>query len=68
MRRFFLNRKADVSGVSGTGHVAEGVQFSTGTMVVHWVSPYASTNIYPNAVALEHVHGHEGKTTIEWLD
>jgi hypothetical protein len=39
MRRFVMHRVHDVSGVSGTGLVLEGVLFSTGIVVVHWLTP-----------------------------
>jgi hypothetical protein len=39
MRRFLMERTRDVSGVSGTGVVLEGVQFSTGVVVIHWLTP-----------------------------
>lgn len=39
MRTFTLRREADVSGVSGTGVVLEGTLFSTGMVVVHWLTP-----------------------------
>jgi hypothetical protein len=39
MRRFVMHREQDVSGVSGTGLVLEGVLFSTGVVVVHWLTP-----------------------------
>ena len=39
MRRFSMRRDFDVSGVSGTGTVLEGVVFSTGPVVVHWLTP-----------------------------
>jgi hypothetical protein len=39
MRRFVMHREHDVSGVSGTGLVLEGVLFSTGVVVVHWLTP-----------------------------
>lgn len=39
MRRFVMRREFDVSGVSGTGTVLEGVLFSTGVVVVHWLTP-----------------------------
>lgn len=39
MRRFVMRRQADVSGVSGTGVVLEGVLFSTGVCVIHWLTP-----------------------------
>ena len=39
MRTFTLCRESDVSGVSGTGIVFEGTLFSTGMVVVHWLTP-----------------------------
>ena len=39
MRSFTMERAFDVSGVSGTGIVLEGVQFSTGVVVIHWLTP-----------------------------
>jgi hypothetical protein len=39
MRTFVLRREEDASGVSGTGVVLEGTLFSTGTVVVHWLTP-----------------------------
>jgi hypothetical protein len=71
-RRFHLDRKHDISGVSGTtnenNNIAQGIQFGTGIVVLHWLSPCASTNIYPNIEALRQVHGHEGASTICWDD
>ena len=34
-----MRREFDVSGVSGTGTVVEVVLFSTGVVVVHWLTP-----------------------------
>lgn len=39
MRRFTMSRQQDASGVSGTGFVLEGVVFSTGVVVIHWLTP-----------------------------
>ncbi len=39
MRTFTLRRSEDVSGVSGTGIVLEGTLFTTGIVVVHWLTP-----------------------------
>ena len=38
-RRFTMGREFDGSGVWGTGSVLEGVQFSTGVVVIHWLTP-----------------------------
>lgn len=48
MRTFTLNRGNDESGVSGTGDVLEGVEFSDGKVVVEWTSKPASTVIWAN--------------------
>ena len=68
MRRFRLIRNEDESGVSGVGYVAEGVQFSDGTCAMHWTSVTSCTAIYHSHVELIHIHGHGGKTEIEWID
>ena len=68
MRRFHLKRNEDATGISGTGYVAEGVQLSDGTCVMRWLSATSCIAIYHSHVELIHIHGHEGKTVIEWLD
>ena len=46
MRRFELHRDHDVSGVSGTGLVAEGALFSDGVAVVRWLTDIRSTVVW----------------------
>ena len=64
MKTFFLNRKEDVSGVSGTGIVAEGVIFSDGQVVLSWFGQHHSITIWPSLDDMLAVHGHEGRTEI----
>ena len=68
MRRFFLVRDEDVSGVSGTGTVAEGVLFSTGKCVLAWMTRYRSVAVYDSIEELEAIHGHDGRTRVFWRD
>lgn len=68
IRRFLLDRETDVSGVSGTGIVAEGVVFSDKSCVVHWLGEYPTTTPHPNIDSVLGVHGHNGHTNIVWLD
>ncbi len=68
LRRFVLRRSTDVTGTPGTGIVAEGVQFTDGTVALRWRSFISSHVIYPNAKAAESVHSHGGATKIVWLD
>jgi len=62
MRQFHLLREEDVSGVSGTGIVAEGVEFESGKVVISWLVPPFSMSIHNSMEAARNVHGHEGKT------
>jgi hypothetical protein len=64
MRVFHFERINDVSGVSGTGRVAEGVEFSDGTCVVRWLTVTSSTCVYDNFKQMESIHGHGGSTKI----
>jgi hypothetical protein len=68
MRLFHLKRAKDVSGVSGTGIVAEGVEFGDGTCVIRWLTATPSTAIYASIQDLEKIHGHEGATVIDFLE
>lgn len=67
-RRFRLVRDRDVSGVSGTGVVAHGVQFTDGAVVTRWDAAVAQTCVWASIHDVEHVHGHGGATRIEWID
>ena len=67
-RRFQLHRKADPTGVSGTGIVAEGCLFSNNECVVKWLSKRASTTMYNNISDVMAIHGHGGDTVLVWLD
>ena len=63
---FALIRREDVTGLSGTGHVADGVRWPDGTCVVRWRGTHATTTVYaglPDVIAL-HLHG--GKTHLRW--
>ena len=68
MRRFRLYREIDVSGVSGTGIVAEGIQFSSGLLALSFISDKPSVEIHTSIDNLEKIHGHKGKTSLQWID
>lgn len=68
-RRFHLIRNEDFTGVSGTGAVAEGIQFSDGVCAMHWIVPPAkSTALYDSVDELILIHGHDGRTEVSYLD
>ena len=67
--RFHFDRIEDVSGVSGTGRIAEGCLFrDTGEVVVHWLGEHGSINVYHSLEDVLYVHGHQNKTRIVWDD
>ena len=63
-----LVRHEDVHGVSGTGdHKADVFEASDGTCIVVWLGLDGSTVVYRSIKNAENVHGHGGKTDIEWI-
>lgn len=68
MRRFKLVRDEDISGVSGVGHVADGVQFPDGTCAYRWATGTATTNVAASVEDVEAIHGHGGATRLVWID
>ncbi len=64
---YVLRRDVDVSGISGTGVVAEGVIFSAAaksTGVTRWRGERGSTVAWDHARDIEPVHGHGGATRV----
>jgi len=66
MRCFWLERLEDVSGSSGTGFVAEGVEFSGGKCAIRWMTAVTSIAVYDSLADLEAIHGNNGKTKVVW--
>lgn len=67
-RRFYLRRLEDLSGISGIGVIAEGCEFSNGKCVLSWITKYQSVAVYDSIKELEAIHGHDGKTVLDWRD
>lgn len=61
---FELHRDTDVSGVSGTGKVAEIVIFSDGQAAIHWIGQHPTTTAHPDIQSIKAVHGHDGQSRI----
>lgn len=66
MKIFKLNRKQDVTGVSGTGIVAEGVIFKSGKVCLCWNGDISSIVIYDTIECVKKIHCHNGSTFIEY--
>jgi hypothetical protein len=69
-RAFVLNRDEDVTGVSGTGIVAWGVEFPDGVVALRWKSAWPTSVVFHDRgmEGIEAVHGHGGKTQVLWTD
>jgi hypothetical protein len=67
-RPFLLVRDVDVTGVSGRGVVAEGVEFSTGLVALTWLGDWPTSVVFHDRgiESVEAVHGHNGATRIVW--
>ena len=68
IRRFILKRDEDVSGVSGTGIVAEGIEFSDGKVIIRFLSSLSTITIFDNMKGLKHTSLHKGATKVVWID
>lgn len=69
-RRFELHRDDDVTGISGEGVVAEGVEFRDGVVCLRWLTEWPSSVVHYDRgmESVEHIHGHNGRTRIVWVD
>lgn len=67
MQVFNLLRLIDESGVSGQGHVAQGVQFDNGWCALTWLTEKTSVAFYPDIQTLIDIHGHNGNTQIQYI-
>jgi len=69
LRKFYLQRNNDETGISGTGRVAEGIEFFPGGPAsMNWNSEFTSIAFYRNMNDVEAIHGHNGGTVIVWED
>ena len=68
MRNFLLKRNEDVHGISGTGVVAEGVQFTDGAVVMRWLGSEPTFEVLKDIGAVTYLHGHGGRTVVVWLE
>lgn len=69
MRMFELHRDEDESGKSGTGVVAQGVEFGDGTVVLQWSGVWPTSVVFhkEGIESVIHLHGHGGKTRLVFL-
>lgn len=63
---FTLHRHSDPSGVSGTGIVADGVEFEDRTVALRWHGKHPATAVWSSVEDMLAIHGHQGQTTLVW--
>jgi hypothetical protein len=71
MRRFYLQRQTDESGISQSGRVLEGALLQSGRIVVEWRQPLCSIAIYNSFQEFLKIHvmPHAyGANEIVWLE
>jgi hypothetical protein len=67
---FVLRRAEDVTGVSGTGIVADGALFPAAGQnkaVVRWRGERGSTVVWDRIQHVKEIHGHDGRTSIDLI-
>lgn len=70
-RPFILQRDRDISGVSGTGIVADGILWPDGHAAIHWCGKWALTTPHPDgldSILDIHDHGSQGDLHVLWDD
>lgn len=69
-RAFVLQRDIDVTGVSGIGVVAWGVEFPDGVCALRWTSQWPTSVVFHDRgmAGIQAVHGHDGKTRVLYMD
>lgn len=63
---FSLRRDEDATGVSGTGHVADGVMWPDGSASLRWRGKDPSVVHWDRFESVRKVHGHNGATRLVW--
>ena len=66
IRPFYLDRREDVSGVSGKGVVAVGVVLPSGKCVLEWRSRLRTVTVFESVDQVTRIHGHDGRTVLCW--
>ncbi|MEV5449992.1 hypothetical protein [Streptomyces sp. NPDC052535] len=70
-RPFVLRRDRDISDVSGTGIIADGVLFPDGHAAIHWRGRWPLTTPHPDgmdSIIAIHDHGGRGDLHVVWPD
>lgn len=65
IKPFYLFRKTDVHGISGTGIIGLGAVLPSGRCIFEWTaSNHPTITLFQNLEEIELIHGHGDKTKI----
>lgn len=68
MRRFVVDRKSDITSISGTGIILYGVEYQRGGQVdVYWLKT-RTTGQYPSMDVFRETHCYGGNAEVIYLD
>lgn len=69
-RAFILQRDKDITGVSGTGVVAWGVEYPDGVCALRWTGQWPTSVVFHDRgmEGVNAVHGHDGATRVVYVD
>lgn len=62
---FRINRRVDISGVSGTGVVAFGTEYPNGKVTLSWNTKFKSVAVYDSMQDVIEIHCHGDSSVIE---
>lgn len=66
-KRFKLIRTVDVTGISGTGDIAYGVQYPDQSCALFWLK-HGTHGYYKNIGQLRDIHCYNDNARVEWVD
>ncbi len=61
---FEMWRDSDETGMSGTGHVADGVEMPDGRCIMWWLVPPWTATFYGSMADLVRLHGHRDRQPV----
>ena len=70
MKRFYLERTKDETGISRTGRVLEGVLTQSGKVITEWRPPHSPIGIYNSFEEFKRIHVdcHPSCNEVIWID
>jgi hypothetical protein len=66
-KRFKIVRSLDVTGISGLGEIAIGIQWPDQSCSLYWMK-FGTTGSYKNIDQLKSIHCYNNNSLVEWID